>query len=127
MSDKQRVLRLLSDGKPHTHHEIYDLHVVGHSRISDLRADGYVIDRWNEGMTSVYQLLSGPVESRSEETVGADGLVASHQSVADPWADSSPGPLNRTAPAVDLSDGGVTGQPVQLHLLSGPGAYEDAA
>jgi len=56
MTHNERVLRLLSDGRPHTHHELYDLHVVAHSRISDLRKRGHVIESWRDGDNYVYQL-----------------------------------------------------------------------
>jgi len=37
-SQSARVLALLSDGKPHSHHEIYALGCVGHSCIDELAA-----------------------------------------------------------------------------------------
>lgn len=40
------VLELVADGQPHSHHELYELHVVGHSRVSDLRKLGYAIRTW---------------------------------------------------------------------------------
>lgn len=58
MTHKQRVLDLLSDGAPHSHHELYALHVIGHSRIADLRRDGYTIAQWREGDEYMYQLVS---------------------------------------------------------------------
>jgi hypothetical protein len=48
VTHNQRVLSLLSDGKPHSHSEIYALHVVGHSRIADLRRQGYNIRQWTD-------------------------------------------------------------------------------
>ena len=54
-----RVLELLSDGKPHTHHELYALHVIGHSRIADLRRRGYTIEAWRDGDDYCYQLVTG--------------------------------------------------------------------
>jgi hypothetical protein len=51
-----RVYDLLSDGKPHTHHEGYALGVILHSRISDLRRRGIEIRHWREHGTSFYQL-----------------------------------------------------------------------
>jgi hypothetical protein len=56
-----RVLALLSDGKPHTHHELYALGVIAHSRVADLRKQGHVIACWtakdNDERVSVYQLV----------------------------------------------------------------------
>lgn len=56
MTHKQAVLRLLSDRKPHSHHELYGLGCVAHSRISDLRRDGYRIEQWREDGLYLYQL-----------------------------------------------------------------------
>ena len=70
MTHKQKVLALLSDGRPRTHREIYALGVVAHSRISDLRKDGYQITCTTEkcfGETvSVYQ-LHGSLDASSAE------------------------------------------------------------
>lgn len=57
MTHKQKVLRLLSDRQPHTHHELYQLGCVAHSRISDLRRDGHKINKWREGDLYLYQLV----------------------------------------------------------------------
>jgi hypothetical protein len=54
----ERVYELLSDGKPHSHHEGYALGVILHSRISDLRRRGIPIRHWRENGTSYYQLGS---------------------------------------------------------------------
>lgn len=53
----ERVLELLSDGRPHSHHELYGLHVIAHSRVADLRKQGYDIVQWREGELYLYQLL----------------------------------------------------------------------
>ena len=52
-----KVLALLSDGRPHSHLEIYDLRVVAHSRISALRKLGHKIECSREGSLYWYQLL----------------------------------------------------------------------
>jgi len=61
MTHKQKVLALLRDGKPHTHHELYALGCVAHSRVADLRRDGHNIVCWSQishgGRVSIYQLL----------------------------------------------------------------------
>lgn len=59
LTHNEKVLALLSDGQPHTHHEIYGLYVIGHSRISDLRKRGHVIESWREGDDYLYQLCAG--------------------------------------------------------------------
>jgi hypothetical protein len=61
MTHCQRVLELLSDGQPHTHHELYRLNVIAHSRVAELRKRGHKIACWtakdNGETVSVYQLL----------------------------------------------------------------------
>ncbi len=63
MTHCDRVLDLLSDGQPHTHHELYALGVIAHSRVADLRRKGHAIDHWRETVNgetvSVYRLLPG--------------------------------------------------------------------
>lgn len=74
MTHKQRVLALLSDRKPHSHHELYALHVIAHSRIADLRRDGHEIECWRDGDLSYYRLVSlAQPEAFPSSTVGADG------------------------------------------------------
>lgn len=51
-----RVLELLSDGRKHTHLEIYRLGVIAHSRVADLRAKGYQITCERAGDDYLYQL-----------------------------------------------------------------------
>jgi hypothetical protein len=53
----QRILALLSDGRPHSHHELYALGCVAHSRVSELRKRGYRIDQWKDGNLYLYRLL----------------------------------------------------------------------
>ncbi len=61
MTHNNRVLNLLKDGKPHSHHELYALHVIAHSRVSDLRKQGYAISQWRDGDDYLYQLVGEPV------------------------------------------------------------------
>lgn len=48
MTDCARLLEVLRDGKPHSHHELYRLGMVVHSRVSDLRKSGHLIQVWRE-------------------------------------------------------------------------------
>lgn len=57
MTHKQKVLGLLRDGRWHTHHELYRLGCVAHSRISDLRKDGWQIEQERQGDDYCYRLL----------------------------------------------------------------------
>lgn len=56
MTHDERVLELLSDGEPHSHHELYQLYVIAHSRVASLRKKGHVIECWREDDTYYYQL-----------------------------------------------------------------------
>jgi DNA-directed RNA polymerase specialized sigma subunit len=54
--------RLLNALRAHpeglTHHEIYAMYMVGHSRVSQLRSEGHDIVRTQEGRTHRYRLVS---------------------------------------------------------------------
>lgn len=51
-----RVLALLSDGKPHAHLELYRLGCVAHSRVAELRRRGHDIRCWRDGDDYLYKL-----------------------------------------------------------------------
>ncbi len=92
MTHNQKVLALLSDGKVHTHHELYALHVIGHSRVADLRKQGYAIECWREGDLSLYQLVAtsptdpvAPPEPRADRSEPGAGTAPS--SVSSPQLD----------------------------------------
>lgn len=55
----ERVLELLSDGKPHSHMELYRLGLIAHSRVADLRARGYDIECAKTGGEYLYTLRLG--------------------------------------------------------------------
>lgn len=42
----ERLLEVLSDGNPHSHHELYGLRLIVHSRIAELRKRGHTIHCW---------------------------------------------------------------------------------
>ncbi len=76
MTHNQRVLALLSDGYPHTHHELYALNVIGHSRVAELRKQGHDIVSWSEEGPDgerdyLYQLVPS-LEEAGGGIVGAD-------------------------------------------------------
>ena len=73
MTHNEKVLALLSDGEPHTHHEIYGLFVIGHSRIADLRKRGHVIESWRDGDDYMYRLCSeGPSVPPASPQTGSE-------------------------------------------------------
>lgn len=90
MTHNERVLNLLKDHKPHTHHELYALRVIGHSRIADLRRQGHVIAVWREGDNYLYRLLSDGREANGA-TDPTPPLV--DESVVAPIAEGSDGQL----------------------------------
>ncbi len=57
LSGCDRILALLRDGRPHSHHELYRLHCIAHSRVSELRRRGHVIETWRDGDTYWYRML----------------------------------------------------------------------
>jgi hypothetical protein len=57
----ERVLALLADGRWHSHHELYDLHVVAHSRVSDLRKRGHMIEMRRDGDLYLYRWCGMPL------------------------------------------------------------------
>lgn len=71
MTHNEKVLALLSDGLPHTHHEIYGLFVIGHSRIADLRKRGHVINCWRDGDDYLFQLCSEGPSAASPQVQGS--------------------------------------------------------
>jgi hypothetical protein len=79
-----KVLRLLSDGEPHSHMEGYRLGVMLHSRVADLRKRGYEIKCWHENGLYLYQLFGtvGTVQTPGETaaTAAASGPPASRPS-----------------------------------------------
>jgi len=60
VTHNERVLDLLADGEWHDHHELYALHVIAHSRISELRRRGHLIEIRRDGDLYLYRLVSGP-------------------------------------------------------------------
>jgi hypothetical protein len=46
VTDCDRLLEVLRDGNPHTHHELYKLGMIVHSRVADLRKRGHDIRSW---------------------------------------------------------------------------------
>jgi len=44
-SQNERILELLGDGRWHSHHELYALHCIFHSRKSELAERGYEIEQ----------------------------------------------------------------------------------
>ena len=67
MTHAEKVMALLSDGKPHSHLEGYRLGVMLHSRVADLRKKGHRIDCWREGPNYLYRLREGSEAGGSPE------------------------------------------------------------
>ena len=126
MTHKQRVLDLLSDGQPHSHHEGYALNVILHSRVADLRRDGHTIECWRDGDLSMYQLVA--LAETETTSSGSDHVSVSASSCGLP--DSAPGAswLHEPAPSGVGFRVGNEREPgaETLHLFHMPlGAYTD--
>lgn len=65
MTHNERVLDLLSDGEPHSHHELYDLRVIAHSRVAALRKQGHTIECWRADGLHWYRLNDGGLDGSS--------------------------------------------------------------
>jgi hypothetical protein len=83
LTQNARVLELLSDGRSHSHLELYALGVVAHSRVSELRRRfGFVVEVGQaqdavSGTVYVYRLVGVPsVRSGLEEQLEAAGAWA---------------------------------------------------
>jgi len=95
MTDKDFLVAFLSDGQPHTLNEIlrrsFDVRGHGltvHSRVSDLRKDGFAIAWWQQpgekrGNSSVYQLVGSPTSlgEAAPDAAAASAAAASPSEV----------------------------------------------
>lgn len=85
VTHKQRVLELLRDGRPHTHHELYRLGCVAHSRVADLRRDGHRIECRLEMVAgervSVYRLLDEAAGSFPSPAVSSSSAAPATRSL----------------------------------------------
>lgn len=84
MTHKEKVLTLLADGEPHSHHELYALHVIAHSRVADLRRDGHHIDQWRDGDTYMYRLSLREDAEPCATDLPATGLHSPASSLSEP-------------------------------------------
>lgn len=74
-TDNYRLFMALRSGQPKSHHELYALHMIVHSRKSNLVHDhGCVIDTWRDGKTTWYQLRSVGAVQEGQATI-ADGAI----------------------------------------------------
>ena len=100
MSQCDRVLAVLQDGRPHSFHELLrEVPCIVHSRISELRSRGHLIECHRRNGDYLYVLVG----TLREEAVGLEQTAASSLSV--PTGDlSPPGPASREDAAEDVSD-----------------------
>lgn len=107
-TDNHRLFVALRSGQPKSHHELYGLHMIVHSRASDLRLKhGCLIDTWRDGKTTWYQL-----RAVREGEVATDGLAVDSALPHGPPIDIS-GPPEPSSPQTPESE--VDG------LCAGPG------
>lgn len=104
MTHNERVLELLSDGRPHTHHELYGLHVVAHSRVSDLRKQGFDIRQWRDGDSYLYLLVKpdGATSGSMSENSTVASLRASLALAVDEPAAAHSAPIAAAAGPLTL-------------------------
>ena len=89
MTHCERVLDLLSDGKPHSAMELYRLGCIAHSRVSDLRKRGHVIECWRAGDDYLYQLLPAPSPESGPADDPPGGLDGTAGSLSLPFTDEN--------------------------------------
>lgn len=92
MTHSERVLRLLSDGQPHSYREGYRLGVMLHSRVSDLRKRGHNIRCWREDGSYWYQLLEH-VRGEQEASPQVGGASSGHPAFHGPALHAVSAPL----------------------------------
>lgn len=95
-----RVLDLLADGRWHSHMEGYQLGVILHSRVADLRRRGHRIDCRRDGDLYLYRLVA--VRGEGACVPGAAGAPEAPRPPArsGPDAAPSPGPARQLELAV---------------------------
>lgn len=104
MTHNERVLNLLADGAWHTHHELYGLHVVAHSRVSDLRKRGHRIEMRRDGDLYLYRWLWSTPLLPAETPI-----LESHSAVMPCGAGSAHPRLGEASSAGRNGDTGRTG------------------
>ena len=88
-TDTHRLFLALRSGQPKSHHELYGLSMIVHSRASDLRLKhGCLIDTWRDGKTTWYQLRA----VRENGNATTDGLAVSDRSPGQPSTAVPPAP-----------------------------------
>jgi len=69
------ALRFLSDGKPHSHREVYRELYMNPNVMSRLRQEGHNVRCWRDGDTWWYQLLPNQGSRLPEPAPLTDGTV----------------------------------------------------
>lgn len=122
MTHCERVLELLSDGREHSHHELYALNVVAHSRVAELRKRGHKIEQrrvaGDDGKPDyIYQLRS----LREPEPRGLSLSTSPSVKDARQEFDLASGAALPPAPSGSRSEGGDVSNPnVQADQASQP-------
>jgi hypothetical protein len=94
VTDCERLLEALSDGRPKSHRELYALGMIVHSRVSDLRKKGHDIRAWRqrewdasrgrENWTHYYRLITAATLEAGEPCEVVGGSRRGGVSVASP-------------------------------------------
>lgn len=122
-TDADRLLAVLSDGRAHSHLELYALGMIVHSRVADLRKRGHDVQTWRENHpngTRYWYQLAAPLTKREESTEGSMSSRPVSGSVLDEQGFI---PGGSSACHAGAHDDGVTGkglaasiEPLQLSI-----------
>lgn len=110
LTDTDRLLAVLADGRPHNHLELYGLNMIVHSRVADLRKRGHDVRSWREshpnGPRYWYELVGAPLTDGESSREGR-GSSSVSGSVLD-----EQGPIPGGSPACHAGahDDGSTGE-----------------
>ena len=118
-TDCYRLFVALRSGEPKSHQELYALHMIVHSRASDLRLKhGCLIDTWRDGNSTFYQLRAVQSPEASLTDVAVSGARASGP--PQPTSAGGPSPLlsaEAGALRAEAEPGSPQKDPGQVQLL----------
>lgn len=125
MTGNDRVLQKLTDGRWHTHHELYSLGVIVHSRISDLRKRGHEIEC--RRVSEFVPMTRGKRETTYEYRLVRTALEgdASRAAAASPSSATQPGMTSPQTAALEPTSEGRHDGSTSVERLQGTGLPSD--
>lgn len=122
MTDCDRLLAVLQDGKLHSHSELYGLGMIVHSRVADLRARGHNIicrreRNWDQTKrretVSYFYCLVGSLDAAGDlPETSSSSPAASSETLDEYGVDRAAAEVNEEFPGMLLEDGVAVSQPV---------------